>query len=901
MPAQALTALPEAGTPTVTSVNDQVTVEAANRADYGTWITEFRAVGDTTWTTFDSSVPYDVAADSRSGFTMGARYEFRTYNRTEHTVSDSSQPVSHVFPLEAPTGLTVEDRSTTSVTLSWIDNSSAEGVEGFVLQYRRAGRPDAWDPAEEVSATSTQATANGLIPDTDYQFRVFVRGRDYRGYSDPVTISTLDPGFPAEAVPPKGWHVVVVHSDGTRVVVPVIGSPNWEPALNDFPRVRVPVAPDDKWLAEGFENCQMMVWKDGSRLPIDSLVDVRVEPSQYTLVGRGGEELLETIQVQYQEQAAHVAAHDIIEAGGYEANVDDPNATTSSGVVLQRATTGAELSAIVGQLPATDPVGVRNGRLSLLQSCWWRQDSALFGEAAERVYHNDYSLDSAVSFGNNPGLEGSTTVEPSYEIPGEHAKVALRVGANPPGGTTPTEVPGVEVLVGGQTAWLRDEDLWTRGDGQTWLKSPAIDVDLYADRATEITVRNRGGGTIDLHVDALVVYDDRYDYSWGSQTATGVHVGPELYPPEVDVDLGEIAAGRLCLAAAFNADFSSTAPPQAIAISSDNGATWTEATGEEFVSADFSDNPSTTLRLRVTFGRTGTGGGPAPPASGHAGMSLSSLSVNGVLDSTPTLVGNAYQSTRMGVLQQIADFGDYIFEVRRDGGTYSVEWCEPGQRTDDRSERLTDYSVDKVASEQFERVVVRGSGRPVSGESFTADAGNWVDLTQSNIIEGQTTVRDDSGTSYDYGTDYQIDPLNGRIQATAGGALTDGSSYLVDYQYKVTGEYTSSGAGSNPRTRFVDLPAANTVSRCEQLAVTIGDQVDDPYRTADVVIPDLPPDLSLVAALSLESVPLSQGGLEVMQMEQKPEEVKLTLGSRSPLEETISRLQRQLATVANKV
>lgn len=882
---------------------ESVEVTAANRPNYGDWVTQYRRVDEDTWREFarasHSTASVDVALVARSYLVAGARYAFRTYHRTEHVIGGGCQPTTFVIPLQDPSNLAVDSTTITSIDLSWTDNSIYQTVDRFELEMKQDNELDDWATVETVAPGTTSATANGLTPGSSYRFRVAIYGESYVGYSDVLVASTEDPGVPSQSVPPTGWHVVVEHPSGRQVVPSVIGSPNWEPEINGYPEVRVPVPRSERWLETGWEGAEMKCWYNGTRLPIDEVQDFVVGPEQLTLVGRGGLALEQDVTRQYVERPVHEAAHDLIESAGLEANVDAPTASTSEGITLTRATSTDQLSELVGDIPADTPVGVSGGRVRLLQSCWWFQDTDLF-DASETQTTLSTTDGSCVSFtADNSGLEGETTVTPDYDVPAGKFAVRATVEGDPGN----QFAPAFELLVDGESVWSALPTSWSNPDETRWIMPDpaALDRVLEGGREHTIAIRNRGGGDgYSLLIDAVTLFDTRYSYDFDEFVEIGQSqylAGPQLYPDAVDVSLGEVAAGRLVRSAEVSADFDNRGGAQSLGISADGGQTWTDATNSESVSADFAD-PSTTLQLRATLSRHGLSSGSAP-ATGDEGQTLTNLRVTGVLESTPTLIGNAFEGSVMSVLQEMADFGDYIFEIRRDGGSYSVEWTTPGQRTSARSEPLTDYSVDKVTSEQFDRVVVRGTSVP-GDETFVASVGSWVDLLEDYLTEGKTRVRDGS-TTYESGIDYELRPLTGEVRALSAGALSDGNEYQIEYQAKVTGSYTSAGAGSNPTTRYVDMPNANTASRCEQLAVTIGDQVDDPYWTADVTIPELPPDLSLVAAISLEDLPLDPGGLEVMTMEQKPESVKLTLGSRSPLEETIARLRKQLAATTAKV
>jgi sugar lactone lactonase YvrE len=68
---------------------------------------------------------------------------------------------------EAPSQLTVTTVASTSVGLSWVDNSTNE--EGFEVQFRHG---DIWTSVPRTSADATSTTVTGLLPQVMYFFRV---------------------------------------------------------------------------------------------------------------------------------------------------------------------------------------------------------------------------------------------------------------------------------------------------------------------------------------------------------------------------------------------------------------------------------------------------------------------------------------------------------------------------------------------------------------------------------------------------------------------------------------------------------------------------------------------------------------------------------------------------------
>jgi hypothetical protein len=200
-----------------------------------------------------------------------------------------------------------------------------------------------------------------------------------------------------------------------------------------------------------------------------------------------------------------------------------------------------------------------------------------------------------------------------------------------------------------------------------------------------------------------------------------------------------------------------------------------------------------------------------------------------------------------------------------------------------------------------ERVVVKGTSRRAEGESWTANFGTWVDLEEDDIQLGQTGVTDPStGTTYTEGTDYLIDPGQGRVKALGSGQLTDGASYEIDYNFRPSGMDTVSGAGSNPETEVIDIPALVSDRACEQAAQRILSQVDAPLQEATVTIPNDQTGWQIVDAVTFDPLPDGFDNLEIREVTNTPAETVLQLESREAFGETVGRIRRQIKDVSRR-
>lgn len=78
----------------------------------------------------------------------------------------------------------------------------------------------------------------------------------------------------------------------------------------------------------------------------------------------------------------------------------------------------------------------------------------------------------------------------------------------------------------------------------------------------------------------------------------------------------------------------------------------------------------------------------------------------------------------------------------------------------------------------------QGDGN-VNGEPIVGRLGKWVKLENRKIAAGTVTVTSETGgTTYNEGTDYNVDYDIGRIQVIVGGEINGGENLLVDYTFQ---------------------------------------------------------------------------------------------------------------------
>jgi hypothetical protein len=133
---------------------------------------------------------------SNTGLSAGTTYTYRVraYNGTGNSPYSNeftvATPASSGIPA-APTNLAVVSVTTSTVALSWTDNSSNEN--GFIIEILSGGT---WSEAGLVPANTTTFTKTGLSAITSYSFRVLAQnGSGNSTTSNQVTATTLAPSL----------------------------------------------------------------------------------------------------------------------------------------------------------------------------------------------------------------------------------------------------------------------------------------------------------------------------------------------------------------------------------------------------------------------------------------------------------------------------------------------------------------------------------------------------------------------------------------------------------------------------------------------------------------------------------------------------------------------------------
>ncbi|WP_238398179.1 hypothetical protein [Halorussus salinus] len=778
----------------------------------------------------------------------------------------------------------------TAIDYSFEDH--ADNEDGVRVERQRQ-YDDGWGPwqiVETLPANAGTGTVTGtddtVSPGNTYRYRFTAFTEDATNTSvATASVTTESSGESRTRRNAAGWTVEIEHSSG-RVLRPrLLDDPEFTPALQSKPECRIPVPRDEKWQASGFEDARVSVWKDGKIRPIETLDDVELKPGRTVLVASGGRQLDDRVTAEFDDEAAHLAAKQLGQNNtSYQMNVDDPASTVQSDTVMQSGDTESELrDELASAIEPADPIAVADGQLSLLQSCFVAE-----GESPTDEFDPDYATSRDVLSGGSGRGVGSDGAwlewefTPEYRIPASDVAVAARLDAQTSLQGFSLSVNGDEVAshVGGGTVdveWMQFPDVFN-GDGYTGADLPA---------GEPVTVRLEGVGSTGVTTifDVVALYDtggrygSEFSFTFDNDNGgdAGYLAGPEETPDEFEVAFETVGTAFNVVGAEIMVTMAQTEGAHRLELSNDDGVTWQSATDTASFETAFG-SAGASIQWRLTLSRYGSRS-DATPTQGYKGQALDGFELRADLEDTPVLDAFGVDGSLIEAWTSIAGYGRMIWSLERDQDGWRVEWTQPGQRQADIDASLIDYTVTKSTSNRYEKAVIKGGNQPVRGEEWTAQAGEWVGLAESELVAGTQIVRDPAtgSSGFEQGADYALDRTQGRIKALSGGSLADGAAYEIDYEFKPVGEYTAADAGESPRTVVRTRPELASVRACQQAALYLIQRVQEPQWSARVVVPHVA-DISLVDALSWAELPADKR-LEVQEIEQTPRETVLHLGN----------------------
>ncbi|WP_265112274.1 glycine-rich protein [Halosolutus halophilus] len=867
----------------------------------------------------------EVEAQANGALPEDGLIAAHVFNEGSGTTSDDLSSNSNDATINgSPTWVTGDpDIKQFSLRVGWNDNSTFDGSYQIWRDRLDGKRDRVYDDPDdgELLATVSDTTTEyydgeflAIVPNQDYTYTIRAQTQ-YVVADGTATLTPDSAGLAQSPAGPQGWHVEIDLPSGRIVRPQILDDVRFEPRVNDLPRVRVPVPRDEAYTLQDYEGAAMRVFRDGDRQPIDELEDVVIEPGKSELVGIGGTQLERRVQRDVIQEAAHTLADDLITTEtDYATVVDMPDVDSVTGELLRSVDTEVEF---VDELaPAsTEPWVTDSGGIRPAQTCYYefaqRSDFPDYSGISSPNTIEGYIDDAARMFNSSGEYIEFHDFSPEYTIPSDSVGFAIRWGGDSDPNDMATivmdasddsEVGRIEWQAGSQSfgPYIDFDDT---SFGTTWDGG-----DLDADTNYYIRLECLQSNS-ETYVGAIMLYDKRfYDqsrsgpdfYSSVDTTSDQANV-PALYPPRGTTITSSDAETIYSIDVGYVAStWTDTSGPQAIALSNDNGLTWTEASNTTSLTADFSDL-SSTVRIRLTAGAYSPDGtrDSDTPRDGYDAQRIDDYEITFDGDDTPLILNDSWDEDLLDTLVDVADRSDSLFEVRQNGETTEVHWAQAGQRASTQDLDLASYSVTK-RGEKTLRATIKGGGR-TTRETIDAVHDTPVALEQSNLVPGTETVRDAStGENYQYLRDYTISNSTGEITVQSGGEIADGQTLEVEYDFKITGTYEDDAYAGDPRhDRTETINGLTTERGCELAAKLIVDTASTPRWEADVEIPAAEHVDGLLEAINVDGV--AGEAMSVYDLEITPERLSLRLGSRKRAEDSIEQIRSTVDAASDRV
>jgi hypothetical protein len=700
------------------------------------------------------------------------------------------------------------------------------------------------------------------------------------------------------------WSVILTDSQGTTRDPDVLSAeqagiaPAFTPSVNALPSVTIPIKRDESFQESRWEDAAMTVTVDGDTLPIEQLEDVELRPEATILTGRGGVELRSRVQAQYDAAEVHAAAETLLSNNtSYSVDVATPPTATDAGVTAQSASTDAEWETLLPSNgpTATDPYEVSGGDLSLLQTAFTTEaEASVTRTNASTVSDSSiYSNGEAVELASvGDFVEFDFTTE--YALPPGAPRAAVAVGKS---GGIPLGHE-FDILLDGYRIGGAVQGFKTLSD-LFWIRTEAQDLYLEAGDHTlrmEVTALSEDN----VPVDVLAPFDDRYGYTFDTTlNSDDALAGPEFYPGAVNIPLSDAEVTRSVPAAEITVSVTDATNEQAIALSSDRGETYDEATNATTHSVTFADRGAT-VRGRLTLSRFGSAS--STPATGINGQSASEVTINADLEDMPLIVSERFDGQLSAVLSRFSETvrGDFAWGVVRNSASdIEVEFAQTGQRTASDDPAIETYDVRKTTAEGIQRAVVKG-GTQRQEDRVRADLGTSVALTQDNLLrDSEEVVNADDGTRYERGSDYAIDYDAGDVTAQSNGTIADGDRLDVAYRFVPQG--AADDGSANPRTDVLRIPPLATDRGCRLAAERIVAAASMPQYEGSLTIPGDETGFSVVEDINPSDVPTNGETLLIRSVESAVGTTAIQLENRASAGEIVSDLRTRVESVSERV
>ncbi|WP_323192424.1 hypothetical protein [Halostella sp. PRR32] len=397
---------------------------------------------------------------------------------------------------------------------------------------------------------------------------------------------------------------------------------------------------------------------------------------------RGGD------SIHYQAERVDDALRDAWSRTPFDATVLDPDVrTVRSGTVVQDATTASELLEVFS-IPDETPAKVHlsGDYLHTTQTCWTQE-----GENADRMSGATTDPDAKSTYSGGQcarlddlGDSAEWDFSVDHTIPGSDFGVSVRDDEGTDG------INGVQwyVIIDGTRHDIDQSQSgssiilsWSEvGDGK-YDTSAGYDGGDVPSGTHTLGVECVDGGTSSewYRVDVVAPYDKRFNYFWDNDNggSGGYLDGPETHPDSVTVK-GAVEGSEWNIPAAkLDISIDDASGSQALAMTNDGGANWSESSNTSLLSVDFT-TVGTTIQGRVTLSRYGSRT-TATPQQGFKSQRVSSWTLSIDENDLPVIDDSEFTGSYFEILQQLHERGGYLWTVDFAEASLPVTSAQPGQ------------------------------------------------------------------------------------------------------------------------------------------------------------------------------------------------------------------------------